>query len=128
MESNLVQKGWLKRVIEIPRINETFTYSGRGIGTEKCIIAEEEFVAQSVYGWFVPEFKFSYRGNDFNVQARVWPWPWLGLRSFSISIDGNLVYSEGKKPYKVTKITEFIHLTLWFILTFSPLLILAKLF
>lgn len=126
MESNLVQKSWLKRVIKIPEIDETITYSGRGIGTEKCVVSGEEFISQSTFGWFVPEFDFNYNNMSFNVQARVWPWPWLGLRSLVVSLDGKRIYSEGGEPYKVTRFTETFHLVLWFTLTFAPFLVLAK--
>lgn len=126
MESNLVQKGWLTRVVKLPGTDETITYSGRGLGTEKCIVSGKEFVSQSEFGWFVPEFDFNHNNMNFNVQARVWPWPWLSLRSLEVSLNGHTIYSEGGSPYKVTKLTEMFQLASWFALSFGPLLVLSK--
>lgn len=124
MKGNLVQKSWLKRIIKIPGTDETVTYSGRGISTEKCVVAGEQYVSQSEFGWFVPEFYFIYKDMKFNVQVRVWPW--LGLRSLVVSLNGEHIYSEGGKPYKVTRFSEMFNLVSWFALTFAPLFVLLK--
>ena len=124
MDNQLIAKGWLKREIKIPDCEEAITYSGRGFGTEKVSIGINEFPSQSEYGWFVPEFDFKHNGIHYNVQVRVWPW--VALRSLEVYQNERLIYSEGSKPYKVTKITETTQLILWFVLFLMPLLVLLR--
>ena len=122
----LVEKRWLKRVLKIPGTDNTFSYSGRGIGNEQCVIDEEIYTADSESVWFIPEFNIEHSGSEYNVQVRIWPWPWLSLRSLQIYKDGELVYQEGKNPYKISEITEPLHLVIWMALTFGPFIIMAK--
>ena len=124
MDNQLLTKGWLKREIKISGCEEAITYSGRGIGTEKVCIGESEFVSQSEYDWFVPEFDFEHNDSHYNVQVRVWPW--IALRSLEVHQNERLIYSEGGKPYKVTRTTETIQIASWFIIFLTPLLVLSK--
>ena len=110
MNTTLKSGGWLKRVIEIPRPGTVavLTYSGRGLGTEKVSIEDTESVGISAFGWFVPRFKLNYENDNYIIEIRVWPW--LTLRSMTVEKNGKIIYSEGKPPYRVSRLSEIAQL------------------
>ena len=125
MDSKLIDKGWLKRRINLANHNEVIEYSGRGLGTEKVSAGENEFVTQSEFCWFAPEFNFDLDGKSYSVKVRVWPW--VSLRSLEVYVNARLEYSEGGKPYKVSRLTEAVQMASFFALIFIPLIIASKL-
>ena len=124
LNSNLVETAWLKRTISLPN-TPLLTYSGRGLGTEKCSINGEEFIATAEFDWFVPEFDFDYGAHHLNVQVRVWPW--FTIRSIEVRLDNTVVYAEGREPYRVSRLTEMANIFATGVIFLGPLFILSKL-
>ncbi len=124
MSAAIKPRRWVKRGIEIHSADKVIPirYSGRGIGTEKLVIADQEIVAHSPYGWFVPHFEAQV-GDD-RVVVRVGVWPWLALRSFLIDINGETVYAEGRPLYAVSRSAELRELIAFLVLLIvAPLLL-----
>lgn len=118
MQVKLVDRKWLKRIIEIDDGDSvtTLVYSGRGIGSEKVIVDGDETTDRSELLWFVPRFAVTRGDDEYVFQVRVWPW--LTLRSLKIEKNGVQIYAEGGEPYRVSRLTEIAQLA-----SFSALLI-----
>lgn len=120
METKLLSRQWLKRVIEITE-GETVTmlvYSGRGIGSEKVAVNGAETTDRSRLLWFVPRFEIASGEDKYVFQVRVWPW--LALRSLTIEKNGAQIYAEGSEPYRVSKLTEVAQLAGFAALLLGP--------
>jgi hypothetical protein len=94
MSSRLIDRGWLRRVIEVSLSsgNHFVEYDGRGLGYEHVAVDGTVICAKS-WLWFVPRFEFKLAGYPTVVEVRVWPW--LALRSLSLRVGDQIVYAEG---------------------------------
>ena len=120
METKLLSRQWLKRVIEVTE-GETVTllvYSGRGIGSEKVAVDGAETIDRSRLLWFVPRFEVESGGDKYVFNVRVWPW--LTLRSLKIEKNGEQIYAEGSEPYRVSSLTEVAQLAGFAALLLGP--------
>ena len=124
MQAKLLDRQWLKRVIEVVE-GDTVTrlvYSGRGIGSEKVIVDGAETRDRSRLMWFVPSFEVASGEDTYVFQVRVWPW--LTLRSLKIEKNGVKIYAEGSEPYRVSGFTEVAQLAGFATLLIGPALLL----
>ena len=120
METKLLSRQWLKRIIEVTE-GETVTmivYSGRGIGSEKVAVNGTETTDRTRLLWFVPRFEIASGEDKYVFQVRVWPW--LALRSLTIEKNGAQIYAEGSEPYRVSKFSEVAQLTGFTVLLLGP--------
>jgi hypothetical protein len=94
MQARLIRRRWLYRCIEVdlPDGPHVLEYNGWGIGSEKVVIDGHTIRRTSIY-WFVPRFDFTLGGRPWVVEVRVWPW--FGLRSLVLRVDGKVIYAEG---------------------------------
>lgn len=93
-DAELHESRWLFRSVNLKTSKGDFniTYFGRGKGYE-CVFVNDELVSKKDSNlWYVPEFNFNYKGINFSVNIRVYPW--LTIRKFWIEIDNQTVYSE----------------------------------
>jgi hypothetical protein len=102
MSARLIERGWLRRAIEVslPDGAHVVAYDGKGIGFEQVRVDGVVIRKRSFY-WFVPRFEFKLGGWPGVVEVRVWPW--LLLRSLVLRVGDSVVYAEGanvraKKP------------------------------
>ncbi len=121
METRLLARQWLKRVIEVTEgaTVTTLVYSGRGIGSEKVAVDGVETTDRSQLLWFVPRFEVASGEDRYVFQVRVWPW--LTLRSLTIEKNGAQIYAEGSAPYPVSRFTEVAQLAGFMALLIGPL-------
>jgi len=120
METKLLSRQWLKRVIEVAEGDAVtrLVYSGRGIGSEKVAVDGVESTDRSRLLWFVPRFEVASGEDNYVFQVRVWPW--LTLRSLVIEKNGEQIYAEGSKPYHVSRLTEVAQLAGFAALLLGP--------
>ncbi len=71
-------------------------YQGRGIGHESVLVDGAVALRLVSFLWFAPRFPFRIGSHDAAIEVRIWPW--LAIRSFRLSVDGEAVYSEGGEP------------------------------
>ena len=109
--AELLEKRRLFRVVKLTTSKGDFKimYFGKGMGYQ-CVFVNDELVLKkdshfwyvpendelvskkdSIL-WYVPEFDFNYKGVNFSVKVRVYPW--LTIRKFWIEVDKKIVYSE----------------------------------
>lgn len=95
MDAKLIQKGWLRRILAVSTADGSYTveYSGRGAGYETVAVNDEIVAGETSSTWFIPQFEFKVGTKPAVLDVRVWPW--MALRSLSLSVDGNVLYSEG---------------------------------
>ena len=94
MLSRLIDRGWLRRVIEFTLVDGSHVveYDGRGVGYETLKV-DGIVIRKMDWLWFVPRFNSKLGGWPLIVEVRVWPW--FLLRSLVIRVDGQIVYAEG---------------------------------
>lgn len=96
--AHLIERTFLKRVFEVSLDDSeqrpfTVVYQGRGFGNESVLVDGAVAARYGSYLWFVPHLPFRIGGRDAEIDVRVWPW--LAIRSFRLSIDGDVLYMEG---------------------------------
>lgn len=122
----LISNGLLQRVVDIPAPSGSvlLRYSGRDIGRESVSINDDDPVSHSSYFWYVPTFEIEHDSGSYIIEIRIWPW--LALRSMTVTLDKNMVYTEGSRPYEVSWMTECTNILLFFLLSailiFAPVL------
>lgn len=94
MSARRIRRGWLYRCIEVelPDGPHAVEYDGRGIGSEKVVV-HGRTIRRPSHLWFVPRFDFTLGGRPSVVEVR--DWPWLGLESLVLRVDGKVIYAEG---------------------------------
>ena len=92
--TSLRESGWLKRVLEVQVSDHTYTvkYTGRGLGREAVFVDGLKVAGGASWLWFIPRFEFEIDSKEAVVEVRVNPW--LTIRRFSFSLDGEIQYSE----------------------------------
>jgi hypothetical protein len=94
--------GVVRRVVQlVGEIEADVEWNGRGLGYESVRIDGVTVDRRPSSVWFVPEFEFDLPGGYQGfLEVRVWPW--LGVRALRLSVDGHVVYSEGRWPEPAT--------------------------
>ena len=97
MEARLKDKGWLRRTLAVSTADGSYTveYSGRGAGYETVAVNNEIVVGETSNAWFVPQFEFKLGTMPAVLDVRVWPW--LAVRSLTLSVGGTVLYNEGNR-------------------------------
>jgi hypothetical protein len=83
MRAILVQRGWLRRTLEVEMADgmHIVDYNGHGLGYEQVTV--DGFIIRiPSFWWYVPRFEFKLSGWPSVVEVRVYPW--LTLRSFAL--------------------------------------------
>ena len=95
MLAEVVRAGWLKRGLAFPLPDgpHLVEYDGTGLGSERVIVDGVEHRRRSWY-WFVPRFEFDVGRWRGVFEVRVWPW--LAVRSLVLSVEGRVIYEEGR--------------------------------
>jgi len=123
---NAIQhQGWLKRTIEIELIDRgvRIDYSGRTFSFGSACIDGVPLTAGRSRFWFTPKFEAFLDGNHYEIEIRVWPW--LAVRSLSVSVDEKRVFLEGDEHYKVTRYSDIIYLLGFCYFYIAPAILLA---
>ncbi len=105
MDAKLTHKGWLRRIFAVSTPDGSYTveYSGRGAGYETVAVNNEIVAGGTSSPWFIPEFQFKLGTRPAVLDVRVWPW--LAVRSLSLSVDGRVLYHEGVGPARANVLT-----------------------
>ena len=98
----ITSQGWLKRTIEIELFDRSvrIDYSGLIFGFGSACIDGMPLVSGSSRFWFAPKFEALLDGIHYEIEVRVWPW--LAVRSLSVSVGEKRVFLEGDEHYKPT--------------------------
>ena len=96
IKADLIVKHWLVRGFEVTTHEGMFyvVYYGRGYGYEQVVVNDHVVCMKKSIWWYAPEFEFSVGSLPATIQIRVWAW--MTIRSVSLDIAGQRVYSEGK--------------------------------
>lgn len=96
IRANLIAKHWLVRGFEVSTNEGLFyvVYNGQGSGYEQVVVNNQVVCKKKTLWWYAPEFDFLIGSIPATIQIRVWAW--LAIRSFSLDLGGQRVYSEGK--------------------------------
>jgi hypothetical protein len=102
VSSRLIERGWLRRVIELKLVESCHVveYDGRGMG--ETLKVDGDVIHKTCWYWFVPRFESKVGGYSLTVDVRIWPW--LTLRSLVVNVGGQVLYAEGAsgaKKYQV---------------------------
>ena len=94
MIANLMEKKWLWRTFHVVTGEGVFevVYNGKGTGFEEIRVNGEIARRTVSWWWYVPKFDFVLGNSKARVKVKVSPL--LQIRSFDLSVDGRLVYSE----------------------------------
>jgi hypothetical protein len=100
--ARLVRRGWLYRALEVDLRGFTHRviYDGRGFGYEQ-VVFDGVVIRGYPRLWFIPRFEFRLGGLPASVEVRVWPW--LGIRSLELRLQGVQVYAEGRARHESRK-------------------------
>jgi hypothetical protein len=92
--ATLKDKRWLSRTLIVTTRSGQFEicYNANGIGYEEILVDGISVIRKKSIAWYVPEFVF--RVGEFDATVKVRVWVWFQLKSFSLEIDGETVYSE----------------------------------
>ena len=109
MKVFITSQGWLKKTIEIEMINRSvqIDYSGRTFKFGSAYIDGVPLEADKSTFWFTPKFETLLDGNRYEIEIRVWPW--LAVRSFSVSVNEKRVFLEGNQHYEATRYSELVN-------------------
>jgi hypothetical protein len=88
------KKSILYRSIEVFAFDKSFRieYKGWTIG-EAILVNGRQVVAGNSLHWFAPRFEFSLEGHH-SVVIEVHIWLWFAFKSFVLTIDDRIIYSE----------------------------------
>ncbi len=92
--ATLIEKKWLYRRFEVltPQgVNEVI-YDGRGIGYESVLVEGQPILSKASFYWYIPEFNFNVGEYSGKISVRVWAW--LSIKSLSLQVDNQTLYSE----------------------------------
>mgnify|MGYP000235112444 CR=1 FL=1 len=125
MNYRVTESKWLYRRVEIELEDSDLelVYSSLSVGSERIMVNRNVCEIVSDGAWYIPYFDIEVDGKHIEVEARVWPW--ISLRSLLVTVDGELVYSEGLKPYKVNKITEVLNAGLFYVIMVAAFVAIA---
>jgi hypothetical protein len=95
--AKLEESRWLRREFDVftPQGLFRVVYVGDGIGYEEVLVSGEVACHKSTHFWYAPEFNFTIGEYSALIEVRVSIW--LTIRSFSLEVDGQQVYFEGKE-------------------------------
>ena len=92
--ANLMEKKWLLRSFHVVSPEGVFevTYDGKGMGYEEVLVNGEVACRMQSLFWYVPKFDFFI--GSLKSQINVSVGASLQIRSFSLIVDGEVIYSE----------------------------------
>lgn len=91
--AKLDRRSWLRRTIlvQTPEGRFAVEYDGRGFGGEAVSVDGRVADRQTSGLWFAPRFRLRLGKRPAELEVRFWPW--IALRSLTLSVDGKEVYS-----------------------------------
>lgn len=91
----LVSKGWWWRELEIRVSNESFrvSFTSSSFSFNQVLITQPVVPRETYYGWWGTRGAFPLGIHVAEIEVR--RWPWATPRTFRLTLDGAVLYSEG---------------------------------
>ena len=97
MTVQLKSSSWLRRTIEVrfETANYVVEYSGWGFAYETVRVNGKTAARPRSWCWFVSYIEFPI--GDAQAAVEISVWPWLAIRLFKLTVNGEPVYEEARR-------------------------------